>query len=563
MARKSRKNTVPNDVGANKDRVPMYSAALYGRISVDSERKRESDSIGTQIRLLKDFVSQHGDIEVYDIYADNNISGTDFIRPEFSRMMNDMRSGKVNCVIVKDLSRLGRNMLESGDYIENVFPQHKIRFIAVADAFDTLTDTPDISIQIRNYANELYAKDISQKICSVKRVQAEAGKRTGATAPYGYMTDPNDKGHLVIDPDTAPIVLEIFRLYADGNTMHFIAKTLNEQMIPSPGKYLYMIGLRKTEKFKNSIWFMSTIKRILENPVYIGWIVSGKNPCRFFATGTKESKPAPKEDWLIHKGMHEPIVPAELFDEVQTALDRRTEQFSLVSTIDCPGKRGSIFKGTLRCGECGRAMTLRKKGDRTYYVCPIHDSYGAAYCPKKGVKGEDVESIALACIQNQIRLFTDAKNLIQKLNSSKAIGTKRSIINSQIRNALEKIEKLNHLKASLYEDLTGGIITRDDFQELSNQYGTQMDELRIFVSELEQTAAQYSADYGENTQWNQLIQQYGHVDALDEQTISAFVDKLSLFNDGHVEVVFKYRNEIDSVISTAAIRKTEAAKWEV
>ena len=122
---------------------------------------------------------------------------------------------------------------------------------------------------------------------------------------------------------------------------------------------------------------------------------------------------------------------------------------------------------------------------------------------------------------------------------------------------------MNHLKASLYEDLTGGIITRDDFQELSNQYGTQMDELRIFVSELEQTAAQYSADYGENTQWNQLIQQYGHVDALDEQTISAFVDKLSLFNDGHVEVVFKYRNEIDSVISTAAIRKTEAAKWEV
>ena len=562
MARKSRKETLMNPESVQIQPLE-YSAALYARISVDSERKRESDTIGTQIRLLKDFVSQHDEIRIYDVYADNDISGTDFIRPEFSRMMNDIRAGKVNCVIVKDLSRLGRNMLESGDYIEQVFPQLKTRFIAVTDSFDTLTDSPDISVQIRNYANELYARDISRKICSVKQNQQASGKRTGATAPYGYMTDPNDKGHLIINPETAPVVLEIFRLYAGGNTMHFIAKTLNEQRIPCPGKYLYMIGQRKADKFKNSIWYMVTIKKILENPVYIGWVVSGKTYCQFYATGSKSTKSAPMDNWITHTEMHEPIIGKALFDQVQELLQQQKEQYGLISTTDCAGKRGSKFKGILRCGECGRAMTLRRKGSHSYYVCSIHESYGSTYCPKRGVKSDDVESMALSFIQKQIRLFTDAKLLIQKLNRTKETSTKMAIFNNQVRSTREKIEKLSHLKASLYEDLAGGIITKDDYQELSYQYGTQMDELRIFLSELEKLTEQYGADYGEKTEWTRLIREYGSADTLDEQVASAFLEKLILFNDGHAEAQFRFQNELDRVISSAAIRYAEAERREV
>lgn len=562
MARKSRKNTAQEGSGGTSAQPSSFSAALYARISVDSERKRESDTIGTQIRLLRDFAAQHAEIQVYDIYADNNISGTDFIRPEFSRMMNDIRAGKVNCVIVKDLSRLGRNMLESGDYIEQVFPQYRIRFIAVTDSFDTLTDNPDISVQIRNFANELYAKDISRKICSVKQSQQAAGKRTGSSAPYGYATDPNDKGHLIINPETAPIVAEIFRLFAEGNTMLFIAKTLNEQKVPSPGKYLYMTGQRKSEECKNSIWYMGTIKRILENQVYVGRIVSGKSRCQFYATGSKTMKTVPKEQWLTSDGMHEPIIASSLFEEVQKLLGKRKEQFGLVSITDCAGKRGSKFKGILRCGECGRAMTLRQKGSRSYYVCSIHESYGAAYCPKKGVKSSDVESIALALIQKQIQLFTEAKQMIQKLNRSKETSSKLMILNAQLRNTHERIDKLSQLKASLYEDLTNGIITKEDFQDLCNQYGTQTDELRIFYSELEKCAAQYEADFGEKTEWSGLIKTYGSADTLDEQTAAAFLEKLTLFNDGHAEVQFRFQNELNRVISVAAGRKTEAEKWE-
>ena len=236
MARKSRKNVQATPavvVGP-----VQYKVALYARISVENEQKREADTIGNQIALLKDFVSQHQDLVVFDLYCDDDISGVSFVRPEFARMMNDIRAGKVTCVIVKDLSRLGRNMIESGEYIEQIFPRMGVRFISVTDRFDSLRDDADISIQLKNFANEAYARDISKKIRAVKRTQQLAGKWTTGTPPYGYMLDPDDKYHLFPDPQTGPIVLAIFRMVAENHTLHFIAKTLNEQGVPSPGRYL-------------------------------------------------------------------------------------------------------------------------------------------------------------------------------------------------------------------------------------------------------------------------------------------------------------------------------------
>ena len=240
MARKSRKNVQATPavvVGP-----VQYKVALYARISVENEQKREADTIGNQIALLKDFVSQHQDLVVFDLYCDDDISGVSFVRPEFARMMNDIRAGKVTCVIVKDLSRLGRNMIESGEYIEQIFPRMGVRFISVTDRFDSLRDDADISIQLKNFANEAYARDISKKIRAVKRTQQLAGKWTTGTPPYGYMLDPDDKYHLFPDPQTGPIVLAIFRMVAENHTLHFIAKTLNEQEVPSPGRYLYDIA---------------------------------------------------------------------------------------------------------------------------------------------------------------------------------------------------------------------------------------------------------------------------------------------------------------------------------
>jgi DNA invertase Pin-like site-specific DNA recombinase len=237
MARKSRKN-VQATPAVVVDPV-QYKVALYARISVENEQKREADTIGNQIALLKDFVSQHQDLVVFDLYCDDDISGVSFVRPEFARMMNDIRAGKVTCVIVKDLSRLGRNMIESGEYIEQIFPRMGVRFISVTDRFDSLRDDADISIQLKNFANEAYARDISKKIRAVKRTQQLAGKWTTGTPPYGYMLDPDDKYHLFPDPQTGPIVLAIFRMVAENHKMRSLPR---DQWVIVPGTHEAIIS---------------------------------------------------------------------------------------------------------------------------------------------------------------------------------------------------------------------------------------------------------------------------------------------------------------------------------
>lgn len=364
MARKSRKNVQATPavvVGP-----VQYKVALYARISVENEQKREADTIGNQIALLKDFVSQHQDLVVFDLYCDDDISGVSFVRPEFARMMNDIRAGKVTCVIVKDLSRLGRNMIESGEYIEQIFPRMGVRFISVTDRFDSLRDDADISIQLKNFANEAYARDISKKIRAVKRTQQLAGKWTTGTPPYGYMLDPDDKYHLFPDPQTGPIVLAIFRMVAENHTLHFIAKTLNEQGVPSPGRYLYDIGLRKTEKFKNAIW---------------------------------------------------------------------------------------------------------------------------------------------------------------------------------------------------YGDFADGLLSHQDYTDLSEDYSRRADDLRIFIAELEKEKEKYSVGFGSKMQWALLIEKYKDQESLDAEMAAAFIETLTLFNDGHVEVAFRHRDEIEQVLYVAATRGKEAERY--
>lgn len=425
-----------------------------------------------------------------------------------------------------------------------------------------MRDDADISIQLKNFANEAYARDISKKIRAVKRTQQLAGKWTTGTPPYGYMLDPDDKYHLFPDPQTGPIVLAIFRMVAENHTLHFIAKTLNEQGVPSPGRYLYDIGLRKTEKFKNAIWYLQTIKKILVDPVYLGWIVSGKYRSQLCERGTKTTVKTPEEEWIINKGMHEPIVSKELFDKVQGILSARQSEQGLATIYDSKSKRRSMFKGILRCGECGRSMYLRNKSNRGYYYyCTLHENYNATICPKKAVKQEDVESLALRLIQTQIRAFSDAQRLIANLNATPSSQTRYQIYETQIDDAKRKIEKFNQLKAALYGDFADGLLSHQDYTDLSEDYSRRADDLRIFIAELEKEKEKYSVGFGSKMQWALLIEKYKDQESLDAEMAAAFIETLTLFNDGHVEVAFRHRDEIEQVLYVAATRGKEAERY--
>ena len=564
MARKSRKTTVA-EPAVIKPVDKVYRAGLYARISVETERKREADTIGNQLQLLKDYVSEHSDLAVFDIYSDDDISGTDFVRPEFSRMMNDLSDGKIDCIIVKDLSRLGRNYLESGEYIEMVFPFFRCRFISVTDRFDTKYQQADISVQLKNMANEMYAKDISRKICSTMRTIQDQGKFAGSRAPYGYRLDPADKHHLIIDEETAPIVKQLFELLAEGNTVHFVATTMNANGIPSPGRLLYERGIASTDHFKNSKWYMQTVRRILQDEIYLGWMVSGKFRSTYHSTGKKGSQPVPREEWIVTKGTHEPIVTEELFNKVQEYFVRMKEEHGQTAVYNSKSKKASIFKGHLRCGECGQAMFLRNKHSHgkvtAWYYCALHENYNSSYCVKKAVKRQDVEDIALKLIRMQIKLFTDAREMIIALNKKESSKTKHRIYSDQIRNVKKQIEKYMSLKASLYEDFANGVLSQGDYISMGQEYAQKADELRIFLAELEKEAQKYSQTYAMNGSWAQIIEQYQNAETLTEEMIDAFIDEMILYNNGHVEVKFRFKDELDEVIHLAAIRQREVERY--
>lgn len=567
MARKSRKN-ITADMPSTKVSEKVYRCALYARISVESERKREADTIGNQLQLLKDYVSEHQDLMIYDIYSDDDISGVDFVRPEFSRMMNDLRDGKINCIIVKDLSRLGRNYLESGEYIEMVFPFFQCRFIAITDRFDTKYNQADFSVQLKNLANEMYAKDISKKIISVKRNAQEQGKFTSGRAPYGYQIDPEDKQHFVIDEETAPIVRQLFELLAEGNTIHGVATIMNERGIPSPGRVLYDRGIATTDKYKNSKWFMQTIRRMLTDEIYLGWMVSGRYRSTYQTTGKKGIKKCPREEWIITKGTHEPIVTEDLFNTVQEYFAKTKEAYGQTALYNSKNKKGSMFTGHLRCGECGKGMYLRfkkdKNGEKTgWYYCPMHENYNSSYCTKKAMKQEDLESVILKLIRAQIQLFTDSRDLCLSLNKRESSKTKYRLYCTHIRDIRTQIDKCVERKASLYTDFADGIISQDDYISMGQQYAQKADDLRIFLSELEHEAQKYNPTYAVAGSWAQLVEKYQDIDALSEEIVDAFIDVVTLYNNGHVDVKFNFRDEMDEVVHLAAIRRREVDRYAI
>lgn len=564
MARKSRKVALPVS-GQTPCYKTKYSVALYARISVETERKREADSIGNQIQLLKDYASEDPDMTVFDVYCDDDISGADFIRPEFARMMNDIRDGKVNCIIVKDLSRLGRNRIETGEYIEMVFPFLQVRFIAVTDRFDSAHSQADISVQLKNLINERYARDISGKICSAMQSMQKQGKFAGSKAPYGYLLDPEDKHRFILDPEAAPIVRELFEIIATGHTLHHAAVIMNERGVPSPGRHNYDLGLVKSDKFKNSLWYQQTVRKILMDKTYLGWMIGGKFRSDFQSSGTKGSKPVPPEEWIITKGTHEPIVTEELFNKVQKYFEDMKKATGLATRYQSKSRRASIFKGHLRCGECGKAMFLRAKKNHGkvtwWYYCTLHENYNASYCPKKAIKKEDLEAVVLRLIRVQIQLFLDAQQLIQSLNQRESSKSRFHIYQEQIRSARKKIDGYVSTKATLYNEFVSGSIQQEEYQRRSSECSSKADELRIFVAELEKNAEKYSPEYRGSENWMRMIQKFQHQEQLDEAMIDAFIDEIVLFNDGHYEVKFNFRDEMEEVLLFASTRQKEVQKY--
>lgn len=300
------------------DSVITFSAAFYIRLSKEDGGKNNPNTIENQKAVLEEYVADKPYICVYEIYIDNGYSGTNFERPAFRKMMEDIRAGKVNCILVKDLSRLGRSYLEMGNYIEELFPFLGVRFIAVTDCFDTQQERISdcgITIPLKNIVNEVYAKDISRKVGSALDLKKEMGKCGGGVAPYGYVKSKTEKGKYEIDEEAAEVVRSIYEMRAKGYGYCSIAKELNKQGIKSPGVYRYEKGITKDIRSCNTLWKRYSIEDMLHDEVYLGNMVRGKTRSALYK-GEKRHHVS-RAEWIVVKGTHEPVVSQELFDKVQ------------------------------------------------------------------------------------------------------------------------------------------------------------------------------------------------------------------------------------------------------
>lgn len=380
MARTKRKiNPLVQETEIIAPAQKSYKTAAYVRLSVEDSGKPGTDTIEGQKALLMSYIESKADMEFVSLFCDNGRTGTDFKRPQFERMMEEVRKGHVDCIVVKDLSRFGRNYKETGNYLERIFPFLGVRFIAVNDNFDTLTSerTQDgYIVPLKNLINEVYSKDISKKSASALHVKQRNGDFIGAWAPYGYRKDPENKHHLVINEDTAPTVRQIFKWRSESISVVQIARRLNDAGILSPSAYLYETGEVKTEKYKGVLWHTQILKDILSHPVYIGHMVQGRKKQSFYE-GKRQTR-VDEADWIIVRNTHEPIVDEAIFDSVQAiANQKKAEYHERLGKYAHLEHSENILQGLVWCPNCNRSMVRYKNvshGEKLWYtyICPGH-----------------------------------------------------------------------------------------------------------------------------------------------------------------------------------------------
>lgn len=540
MARKSR--IAENAMSIISAKQGVYKTAVYARLSTED---LDEDTLDNQIYLLKSFVGEKTDMVLVDIYADNGFSGTNFERPEFTRLMNDVKTGKVNCIVVKDLSRLGRNYIETGNLIENVFPFLNVRFIAVTDNFDTNEGggVENMVASFKNLVNDVYAKDISRKIITAFRTKQKNGEYIGLVAPYGYLKSAENKNKFVIDEKTAPAVKKIFELYAGGYGLDRIARIMNESDYDCPRKYRYSIGITKSDRYKNSKWGRTTINTILTNRAYIGDMVQGKvkqELCNNIVMHYTN-----KDDWIVVEGTHEAIIERNLFFEVQDILEKKkTEQaVRRKKSKSREYKEENLLKGRIKCGCCGKSMNLAQnvRGNsisRSYY-CSGYKELREAVCTNKNrINKSSVESKVLESIKKCIFNNIDESSLSLEIADKNTQDIKMRMV--QIERA---IRQTNSKIADLYKDVSDGLIDENDYLLMKTKF---LNDKKQFEREekLLSDNMKKNSDSAGKLRAADYLKKCKKAKKLDRKMVESFIELVTINDDKSIEITFSCCDEI-------------------
>ncbi len=514
-----------------------FRVGIYCRLSKDDDLQGESASIANQRAMLEDYCNKQG-WEVVAVFQDDGYTGLNMDRPDFQRMLKAIEKGFINLVITKDLSRLGRNYLETGRLMEDYFPRHGIRYIAMNDGIDTLAENNEIA-PFKNILNEMYSKDISKKVHASYYLKATKGEFTGCVAPIGYRKDPENKNHLLIDEETAPIVQKIFQYALEGHGVGYIQRRLEEEEIPCPTWWNRQRGIRNSftkwevadpEKGR-FMWDQSFLKDLLINPVYIGAMASQKRKYRFKIGTMGDKKP---EDWILVENTHDPIISEQDFDAVQSKILARHQQ------------RGdgtfSLFAGLIKCGECGKALTIRKtnaKKPKDIYACVTYNRFGAHHCTQHRVEYDELYKMVLEKIREcAAAALMDDQEVIDRLTGAMESEHQQHVeaIGKQVLKDAERLDVLDRMIMKLYEDMISGRISEQNFNVMMEKAQNEQTELRKKVEANKKYVAAENRISADSKKWQEVIQEYVDIEELDSQTLQKLIREIivheSIAEDG-------------------------------
>lgn len=564
MARVSRKAVIWGEGKNCLAVIPekIYNVAAYVRLSVEGDKlEKNREAISTQRYMLEKYIEKQPDMRLTAVFCDNGETGTDFERPGFEQMMDEVRHRKIDCIVVKDLSRFGRNYVETGYYLEKIFPYMGIRLVAVNDGYDTLSgDTDEMVVSLKNLVNDLYAKDISRKINSTFETMRAKGQITSGHPPYGYLRSREDRHRLVIDQETAPVIRDIFQWRLEGEGMAQIARRLNDRGVLSPPMFHYRHGNRKDKPSGvSAIWRAYHVRFMLQNPAYAGHMAQGKVK-ESLSDGIPLKKTA-REEWVIVKNTHEGIIDQETFDRVQELVEQRRQESRKIR-----GKyetTENILKGFLICEDCGTKMMRYKSVSpagtpRYVFNCRVYgENLGGQGCSIKSVGEPELKECILQSLQVQIGLAVELEGMLERLQKKTKFREKGEELSDRKKQLQQKIKRNISLRGSLYESLSDHTLTEAEYLSLKRQYEEDAERLREELEEAEKEERQGIWALSLQNKWITTLKKYqkrmasGEKLELSRQMAVELVKQIRVSGYSEVEITWNFQDEFARLFQEA------------
>ena len=546
MARTSRKMIKPPVQTIHEQ---IWNTCIYGRLSFEDDRKKESDSIGNQIAMLERYIGERPYLKLTSVFKDMNQTGTNFERPGFNDMMDAIKGGKINCIVVKDLSRFGRNYIETGTFLEKILPFFNVRFISVNDGYDSLNPNHQDEgyvVPLKNLIHDVYARDISIKTKSGLAVMRSKGGFTGCVAAYGYLKA--DNGRLVVDEETASVVRNIFKWASDGMGDMRIVQRLNGLGIPSPSQYRYTKGILKNERYADMrYWYKSAVRRILTNPVYLGHMVQGKTKTDLWGKGGCVE--LPREQWVEIKNTHEPLVGEETFFAVRQIKQERES----IERKEVEPQTENILKGRVFCGDCKRSMKRRKMPKANgmilyYFSCVTYEDISKNDCTKKRMDEPELLDVLYTAIRKQIDLAIDMDQMVSKLGAKQSFKQHQSELNAEIAETERKLSRLSMLRSSLYEDYQEKLLDEAKYLFTKAKYEKDVTLLRSQLDELFSQKHRLDTMLTPQNSWLTALKKWRKNKVITGEMIDQLIERVEIFSDQTVSVCFRYKDEFESLL---------------